>query len=76
MTAVEEAWDTIDELELRTLVREVPAPCQAVTDANGMYTEYLFFDLLNKAVGLLAGNPCWWHRPDENHAAVGGRINP
>ena len=44
MTAVEEAWDTIDKLELRTLVREVPAPYQAVTDANGMYTEYLLFD--------------------------------
>jgi transposase len=35
-----EAWDAIGELELLALVREMPARCQAVIDANGMQTKY------------------------------------
>jgi hypothetical protein len=38
--AVKEAWDAIGELELLALVREMPARCQAVIDANGMHTKY------------------------------------
>jgi hypothetical protein len=39
--AVKEAWDAIGELELLALVREMPARCQAVIDANGMHTQVL-----------------------------------
>lgn len=38
--AVKEAWDAISELELLALVREMPARCQAVIDANGMHIKY------------------------------------
>jgi hypothetical protein len=39
-TAVKEAWDVIGADELQALVREIPARCQAVIDAEGRYTPY------------------------------------
>jgi transposase len=39
-TAVKEAWDAIGADELQALVREMPARCQAVIDADGRHTKY------------------------------------
>jgi hypothetical protein len=39
-TAVKEAWNVIRADELQTLVREMPARCQAVIDADGRYIKY------------------------------------
>jgi DDE superfamily endonuclease len=39
-TAVWEAWDALPEYVLEDLVKEMPARCQAVIDANGMYIRY------------------------------------
>jgi hypothetical protein len=38
--AVREAWDAIGAEELLALVREMPARCQAVIDAQGGHTKY------------------------------------
>ncbi len=35
-----EAWDSIDQVRLDALLATMPARCQAVIDANGMYTKY------------------------------------
>jgi transposase len=64
--AVKEAWDAIGELELLALVREIPARCQAVINANGMHTKYGVLDRsMNKAF-CVGGDPCWWRRTNEN----------
>jgi hypothetical protein len=39
-TAVKEAWDMIRAGELQALVREMPAQCQAVIDAEGRHTKH------------------------------------
>jgi transposase len=39
-TAVWEAWDALPEYILENLVKEMPARCQAVIDANGMHIRY------------------------------------
>jgi transposase len=38
--AVKEAWEAIGQDTLRELVASMPERCQAVIDANGMYTPY------------------------------------
>jgi len=38
--AVKEAWANVGPLELRELVESMPARCQAVIDANGLFTKY------------------------------------
>jgi hypothetical protein len=35
-----EAWEAVRADELLTLVREMPARCEAVIDAQGGYTKY------------------------------------
>ena len=37
---VKEAWEAVGLDELLVLVREMPARCEAVTDAHGGYTKY------------------------------------
>jgi hypothetical protein len=37
---VKEAWEAVGADELLALVREMPARCEAVTDAQGGYTKY------------------------------------
>ena len=37
---VKEAWEAVGANEVFGLVREMPARCQAVTDAQGGYTKY------------------------------------
>ena len=38
--AVIEAWNTITDEEIRDIIREMGDRCQAVIDANGMYTKW------------------------------------
>ena len=38
--AVKEAWEAIGQDTLRELVASMPERCQAVIDANGLYTPY------------------------------------
>ena len=38
--AVKEAWEAIGQDELRELVESMPARCQAVIDANGLFMKY------------------------------------
>lgn len=38
--AVKKAWYTVGKHEFRKLVESVPARCQAVIDANGLFTNY------------------------------------
>ena len=37
---VKEAWEAVGADELLALVREMPAKCEAVIDAQGGYTKY------------------------------------
>jgi hypothetical protein len=37
---VKEAWEAVGADELLALVREMPARCEAVIDAQGGYTKY------------------------------------
>jgi hypothetical protein len=37
-TAIIEAWESITDAEIRDIIRQMPERCQAVIDANGMYT--------------------------------------
>jgi len=37
---VKEAWNSVGEHEFRELVESTPARCQAVIDANGLFTKY------------------------------------
>jgi hypothetical protein len=37
---VKEAWEAVGADELLALVREIPARCEAVIDAQGEYTKY------------------------------------
>lgn len=36
-----EAWNWMEETQLMTLIESMPARCQAVIDADGMYTPYI-----------------------------------
>ena len=38
--AVIEAWESITDAEIRDIIRQMPERCQAVIDANGMYTKW------------------------------------
>jgi hypothetical protein len=38
--AVQDAWDKVRESEFRELIESMPARCQAVIDANGLFTPY------------------------------------
>jgi hypothetical protein len=38
--AVSQAWEAVPEYILENLIKEMPARCQAVIDANGMHTPY------------------------------------
>jgi hypothetical protein len=38
--AVTEAWDAIEESELTELLNSMPQRCQAVIEANGLYTKF------------------------------------
>jgi transposase len=38
--AILEAWDAVPEQVLKDLIKEMPARCQAVIDADGMHTRY------------------------------------
>jgi hypothetical protein len=38
--AVKDAWDKVGEFEFRALIESMPARCQAVIDANGLFTPY------------------------------------
>jgi len=38
--AVKTAWDNVGEHEFRDLIESMQARCQAVIDANGLFTKY------------------------------------
>ena len=38
--AVKEAWENVGRSEFEALIRSVPARCQAVIDANDVFTNY------------------------------------
>lgn len=38
--AVKEAWDMVGEHEFKALIESMPARCQAVIDADGLFTKY------------------------------------
>jgi len=38
--AVKEAWEKVGRFELEELIRSMQARCQAVIDANGLFTKY------------------------------------
>ena len=38
--AVKEAWGTVGQHEFRELIESMPARCQAVIEANGLFTKY------------------------------------
>jgi len=38
--AVKEAWENVGQSEFETLIQSMPARCQAVIDANGLFTKY------------------------------------
>jgi transposase len=38
--AVKDAWENVGEHEFRALIEIIPARCQAVIDANGLFTKY------------------------------------
>jgi hypothetical protein len=35
-----EAWESITDAEIRDIIRQMSERCQAVIDANGMYTKW------------------------------------
>jgi len=39
-TTVIEACESITDAEIREIIRQMPERCQAVIDANGMYTKW------------------------------------
>jgi transposase len=39
-SAVQEAWESITHERVKELVREMPARCRAVIEAQGLYTKY------------------------------------
>jgi len=39
-SAVQEAWESVTHKRVKELIREMPDRCQAVINANGMYTKY------------------------------------
>lgn len=38
--AVKDAWEKVGEFEFRALIESMPARCQAVIDADGLFTKY------------------------------------
>jgi hypothetical protein len=38
--AVIETWESITDAEIKDIIRQMPERCQAVIDANGMYTKW------------------------------------
>jgi hypothetical protein len=38
--AVKEAWDTIGQFKFEKLIQSMPAGCQAVIDAERLFTKY------------------------------------
>jgi len=38
--AVKEAWENVGQSEFEALIQSMPACCQAVIDANGLFTKY------------------------------------
>jgi hypothetical protein len=38
--AVKEAWENVGQFEFEALIQSMPARCQAVIDANGLFTKY------------------------------------
>jgi len=38
--AVKEAWENVGRSEFEALIQSMPARCQAVIDANGLFTKY------------------------------------
>jgi len=38
--AVKQAWDNLGRSESEALIQSMPARCQAVIDANGLFTKY------------------------------------
>jgi hypothetical protein len=38
--AVKEAWENVGQFEFKELIESMPARCQAVIDANGLFTKY------------------------------------
>ena len=38
--AVKDAWEKVGRFEFETLIRSMTACCQAVIDANGLFTQY------------------------------------
>jgi len=39
-SAVKEAWEKVGEDEFKALIESMPARCQAVIDAEGLFTKY------------------------------------
>ena len=38
--AVKEAWEKVGKQEFKELYQSMPARCQAITDADGLFTKY------------------------------------
>jgi predicted Fe-S protein YdhL (DUF1289 family) len=38
--AVIKAWESITDAEIRDIIRQIPERCQAVINANSIYTEW------------------------------------
>ena len=38
--AVKDAWDKVGRSEFEELIQSMPARCQAVIDADGLFTKY------------------------------------
>ena len=38
--AVKDAWEKVGRFELEELIKSMPERCQAVIDANGLFTKY------------------------------------
>jgi len=38
--AVKNAWEKVGQFEFQALIDSMPAHCQAVIDANGLFTKY------------------------------------
>jgi transposase len=38
--AVKDAWEKVGEYEFRALIESIPACCQAIINANGLFTKY------------------------------------
>jgi len=39
-SAVKDAWEKVGEFEFKALIESMPGRCQAVIDANGLFTKY------------------------------------